>query len=76
MYGVNAKLPKEYFKCLMCHETKLQDVYIWRNFVILPEHTYEEHKICKKCANREHGKRKKLEDIIEERTKKWLKKQK
>ena len=59
----------------MCHITKVQDVYIWGNFAILPEHPYEEQRICNKCAKRENGKRKKLEDIINERTKKWLKKQ-
>ena len=59
----------------MCHIAKAQDVYIWGNFAILPEHPYEEQRICKKCAKREHGKRTKLENIINERTKKWLKKQ-
>ena len=73
MYGINAKLPKEYFKCLMCHGTKVQDVYIWGSFAIPPEHPYEEHKICKKCAIREHGKRNKLDNIIDERTERWLK---
>ena len=76
MYGINAKLPKEYFKCLMCRITKVQDVYIWGNFAIVPKHPYKEQRICKKCAIREHGKRKKLENIIDERTKQWLKKQK
>ena len=75
MYGVNAKLSKTYFKCFMCHGTKIQEVYIWGNFAILPKHPYKEQKICKKCAIRENGKRKKLEDIIDERTKEWLKKQ-
>ena len=59
----------------ICRITKAQDVYIWGNFAILPEHPYEEQRICKKCAKRENGKRKKLDDIINERTKKWLKKQ-
>jgi hypothetical protein len=53
----------------------MQEVYIWGNYAILPEHPYEEQRICKKCAKREHGKRKKLEDIIDERTKKWLQNQ-
>ena len=53
----------------MCRITKVQDAYIWGNFAIPPEHPYKEQRICKKCAKREHGKRKKLEDIIEERTK-------
>ena len=75
MYGVNAKLSKAYFKCYMCRITKVQDVYIWGNFAILPEHPYEEQRICNKCAKRENGKRKKLENIINERTKKWLRKQ-
>ena len=75
MYGVNAKLSKAYFMCYMCRITKAQDVYIWGNFAILPEHPYEEQRICNKCAKRENGKRKKLENIINERTKKWLKKQ-
>ena len=76
MYGINAKLPKAYFKCHMCHNSKIQDVYIWGNFAILPKHPYEEQRICKKCAMREHGSRnkQKLEDIINERTEKWLKK--
>ena len=60
----------------MCHIAKAQDVYIWGNFAILPKHPYEEQRICNKCAKRENGKRKKLENIINERTKKWLKKQK
>ena len=75
MYGINAKLPKSLFTCFMCRITKAQDVYIWGNFAILPEHPYEEQRICKKCAKREHGKRTKLENIINERTKKWLRKQ-
>ena len=76
MYGVNAKLPKTYFTCFMCSTYKMQEIYIWGNFAILPKHPYEEQRICKKCAKRENGKRKKLEDIIDERTKEWLKKQK
>tara|TARA_R100000655_G_scaffold24022_11_gene48305 strand:+ start:731 stop:967 length:237 start_codon:yes stop_codon:yes gene_type:complete len=77
MYGVNAKLPKADFKCHMCHSFKNQDVYIWGNFQILPKHPYQEYRICKKCAVREHGsKRVKLETIIDERTKQWLEKQK
>ena len=75
MNGINAKLPKVYFKCYMCSSHKMQEVYIWGNFAIPPEHPYEEQRICKKCAKREHGKRKKLEDIINERTKKWLQNQ-
>ena len=75
MYGVNAKLSKAYFTCYMCRITKTQDVYIWGNFAILPEHPYKEQRICKKCAKRENGKRKKLDDIINERTKIWLRKQ-
>ena len=73
MYGINAKLPREYFKCHMCHNSGIQDIYIWGNFAIPPKHSYKEFKICKKCAIREHGKRTKLENIINERTKKWLK---
>mgnify|MGYP003134724613 CR=1 FL=1 len=75
MYGINAKLPKTYFKCYMCHNKKIQDVYIWGNWAILPKHPYEEQRICKKCAVREHGKRKKLTNVIDERTEQWLKKQ-
>ena len=59
----------------MCHIAKAQDVYIWGNFAILSEHPYEEQRICNKCAKREHGKRTKLENIINERTKKWLRSQ-
>ena len=76
MYGINAKLPKKYFKCSMCSALhKLQHVYILGNFAIPPEHPYKEQRICNKCATREHGKRTKLKDIIDERTKEWLKKQ-
>ena len=75
MYGDNAKLPRLHFTCFMCRTTKAQDVYIWGNFAIPPNHPYKEQRICRKCAKREHGKRKKLEDIINERTKEWLKKQ-
>ena len=75
MYGINAKLSKAYFTCYMCKAYKMQEVYIWGNFAIPPEHTYEEQRICKKCAVREHGKRKKLEDVIDERTKQWLQRQ-
>ena len=77
MYGINAKLSKKHFTCNMCSGShKLQNVYIWGNFAIPPEHPYEELEICKACALREHGKKKKtkLTDIIEERTKQWLKK--
>ena len=74
MYGINAKLSKEYFTCYMCRTTKAQDVYIWGNFAIPPKHPYKEQRICKKCAIRENGKRKKLENIIDERTKEWLRK--
>ena len=75
MYGINAKLPKKYFKCNMCSGSRIQHVYIWGNFAIPPEHPYKEQRICKKCAIREHGKRTKLENIINERTEEWLKKQ-
>ena len=55
---------------------KLQDVYIWGNFAIPPEHPYEELEICKACALREHGKKgkAKLTEVIKERTEQWLKK--
>ena len=77
MYGINAKLPKSYFMCHMCRITKVQDVYIWGNFAIPPEHPYKEQRICKKCAIKEHGKKnkRKLNEIIDERTKQWLEKQ-
>lgn len=75
MYGVNAKLSKAHFTCYMCRITKAQDVYIWGNFAILPEHPYKEYRICNKCAKRENGKRTKLENVINERTEEWLKKQ-
>ena len=54
---------------------KVQHVYIWGNFAIPPKHPYEELEICKACALREHGRKSKLklDTIIEERTKKWLK---
>ena len=74
MYGINAKLPKTYFQCHMCRTTKIQEQYIWGNFAIPPKHPYKEQRICKKCAKREHGKRKKLDNIIDERTKQWLQK--
>jgi hypothetical protein len=76
MYGINAKLPKKYFRCNMCSGShKLQYVYILGNFALPPEHPYEEMEICKACAIREHGKKNKikLETLTEERTKKWLK---
>ena len=60
----------------MCFNSrKVQHVYIWGNFAILPEHPYEELEICKACAIREHGRKSKtkLTEVIEERTKKWLK---
>ena len=59
----------------MCRTTKAQDVYIWGNFAIPPELPYEEQRICKKCAVREHGKSTKLDNIIDERTEQWLKRQ-
>ena len=39
---------------------------------------YKEYNICKKCAIREHGSKnkRKLEDIIDERTEQWLRNQK
>ena len=75
MYGINAKLSKASFRCFMCHIAKVQDVYIWGNFAIPPKHPYKEQRICNKCAIREHGKRTKLKDIINKRTKQWLKRQ-
>ena len=72
---IKAKLPKEYLNCQMCAKNKLQDVYIWGSFAMLPEHPYYELKICKDCAVKDHGHKNKikLNDIIEERTKQWLK---
>ena len=77
MHGINAKLNRKYFKCEMCHTSTVQDVYIWGNFAIPPEHPYEELEICPACAKREHGKKNKhkLNDIIDRRTKSWLGKQ-
>ena len=79
MFGINAKLSKMYFNCNVCSGGhRLQDVYILGNFAIPPEHPYEEIEICKACALREHGKKNKnkLETIIDERTKQWLKRKK
>ena len=61
----------------MCRTTKKQETYIWGNFAIPPKHLYEEQRICKKCAVKEHGKKnkRKLDNIIEERTKQWLRRQ-
>tara|TARA_R100001594_G_scaffold148552_1_gene204026 strand:+ start:1103 stop:1342 length:240 start_codon:yes stop_codon:yes gene_type:complete len=75
MFGINAKLPKRYFSCTMCSTTKNQELYIWGSFPIPPEHPYKEYEICKKCAIREHGKKSKnkLENIIDERTQQWKK---
>ena len=72
---IKAKLPKEYLNCQMCAKNKLQDVYIWGSFAMPPEHPYYELKICKDCAVKDHGHKNKLKlnDIIEERTKQWLK---
>ena len=74
MYGINAKLPKEFFECYMCKARALSHSYIWGNFAILPEHPYTEHRICKKCAQREVGSKnkKKLDDNIVRRTEEWL----
>ena len=57
---------------------KVQHVYIWGNFAIPPKHPYKELEICKACALREYGKKNKikLETIIDERTKQWLKRKK
>ena len=74
MYGVNAKLPRKYYKCEMCYNTKMQDCYIWGNFAMPPKHSYKEYEICKKCALRENGKRKNLDYKITERTRQWLQK--
>ena len=79
MYGINAKLPKRYFSCEMCSgPSKLQHPYVYGNFAIPPKHLYEEIQICKACALREHGKKNKnkFDNIIKERTKKWLKQKK
>tara|TARA_R100000781_G_scaffold82434_1_gene50781 strand:- start:365 stop:607 length:243 start_codon:yes stop_codon:yes gene_type:complete len=79
MYGINAKLPKEFFSCEMCSgPSRQQSPYIYGSFAIPPKHPYVEMKICKACALREHGNKnkRKLEDIINERTEKWLKQKK
>tara|TARA_R100000781_G_C4023830_1_gene108096 strand:+ start:304 stop:534 length:231 start_codon:yes stop_codon:yes gene_type:complete len=75
---IKAKLSKEYLKCEMCAKNKLQDVYIWGSFAMLPEHPYYELKICKDCAVKDHGHKNKikLNNIIEERTKQWLRQKK
>ena len=59
----------------MCAKNKLQNVYIWGSFPMPPEHPYYELKICKDCAIKDHGRNNKikLDNIIEERTKEWVK---
>lgn len=75
-YGINAKLPKKYLRCEMCHKSHFQEVYIYGSFAIPPKHLYYELEICRVCALREHGNRAKpkLDEIIEEKTKLWLRK--
>ena len=68
-----AKLPKKEFTCRMCKEYSMRaHVYIYKSFEI-GDHPSIESEICRKCAIREHGGKNKykLDDIIEERTKKW-----
>ena len=62
---IKAKLPKEYLNCQMCAKNKLQDVYIWGSFAMLPEHPYYELKICKDCAVKDHGHKNKIKLKIE-----------
>lgn len=71
-----AKLKRGGFTCEMCKQHKIGTYpYVYETFEVgdIPS---EELKICKKCAKREHGDKNKhkLEDVIEERTKKWLNK--
>ena len=69
-----AKLPKREYTCYMCKEYKMRHhQYIYKTYEIGVTKS-EELKICRKCAIREHGSKNKhiLDDVIEERTKKWL----
>lgn len=73
---VVARLQKKPFSCEMCKQYKIgASPYIYETFEVgdIPS---KELKICNKCAKREHGDKNKhkLEDVIEERTKKWLNK--
>lgn len=70
-----AKLPKEEFTCYMCKKYKMRDnPYIYRTFHFEKKPSIE-FRICRKCAKREWGDKNKhnLENIIGERTEKWLK---
>tara|TARA_R100000742_G_C4266422_1_gene84518 strand:- start:753 stop:1016 length:264 start_codon:yes stop_codon:yes gene_type:complete len=77
-YGIIAKLPRKYLRCEMCHKSQMQDVYIYGSFAMPPEYVYYELEICRVCALREYGNKSKpkLDEIIKEKTEKWLKKQK
>ena len=75
-YGINARLPRKYLRCEMCHKSQMQDVYVYGSFAIPPEYVYYELEICRVCAIREYGKKSKpkLDEIIEEKTKLWVRK--
>ena len=72
MYGVSAKLSKKYFQCIMCKNQTTQDQYVYLTFNISKDSPARELLICGKCAKREC---KNLNNIIDERTKQWQKKQ-
>jgi uncharacterized CHY-type Zn-finger protein len=71
MYGVTAKLGKKYFKCTMCKNQITQEQYIYVTFPV-DDNPMQEMAICGKCAKREC---KNLNNIIDERTIEWQKKQ-
>lgn len=71
MYGVNAKLGKKYFKCTMCKNQTTQEQYIYNTFPV-DDCPIKEMLICGKCAKREC---KNLNNVIDERTKEWQKRQ-
>ena len=70
MYGVSAKLKREYFRCSMCKSQSTQDKYVYYTFNISDDYPSKEMIICGKCAKREC---KKLNNVIDERTKEWQK---
>jgi len=69
---VVAKLSKEHYNCYMCSFTGYAERYIVKPHIVDID---KEYIICSNCAKREHGNKNriKLQDVIDERTKRWLK---
>ena len=70
MYGIRAKLNRQYFRCSMCKSQTTQDQYVYYTFPV-DDNPIQELLICGKCAKREC---KNLNNVIDERTKEWQKK--